>query len=144
MRASTASDFRQVRALLAGAGLPVGDLDSAPGLRFWVVEDGGELVGVIGLERSGRAALLRSLAVAPAYRKRGLGRTLVEHLEREARAEGIELLVLLTQSAAVFFEGLGYSVVDRACIPDGVKQSAQFRTLCPASALCMTKSMSPS
>jgi len=141
MRTSTATDFGKVRALLVGADLPVEDLDTAPGLRFWVAEDGGELIGAIGLEQSGTAGLLRSLVVAPAYRKRGLARSLVATVEREAAAGGIGLLVLLTQTAEGFFSALGYSVVDRAYVPDEVKESAEFRSLCPASALCMTKSV---
>jgi N-acetylglutamate synthase-like GNAT family acetyltransferase len=141
MRASTAADFGQVRALLAGAGLPVEDLDTAPGLRFWVAEDGDELIGAIGLEQSGTAGLLRSLVVAPAYRKRGLARSLVAAVEREAVVERIEQLVLLTQTAEAFFSALGYHVVDRAYVPDEIKESAEFRSLCPASALCMTKSI---
>jgi amino-acid N-acetyltransferase len=142
MRASTAADFGQVRALLAGAGLPVEDLDTAPGLRFWVAEDGGEIIGAIGLEKSGTAALLRSLVVAPVFRKRGLARSLVATVEREAADDGIELLVLLTQTAEAFFRALGYNVVDRAYVPDEIKESAEFRSLCPASALCMTKAVS--
>jgi amino-acid N-acetyltransferase len=141
MRTSTAADFGQVRALLVGAGLPVEDLDTVPELRFWVTEDGGKLVAAIGLEQSGTAGLIRSLVVAPSYRKRGLGRSLVATVEQQAEAEGVELLVLLTQTAEAFFKGLGYSVVDRANVPDEIKDSAEFRTLCPASALCMTKSM---
>lgn len=141
MRPSTAADFRQVRALLAGEGLPIEDLDSAPGLRFWVAEDRGELTGAIGLERSGPVGLLRSLVVAPDYRKRGLARLLVATVEREAAANGIELLVLLTQTAEPFFNALGYHIVDRAYVPDEIKESAEFRSLCPASAVCMTKAV---
>ena len=143
MRRSTASDFGQLRGLLVAAGLPVDDLDTASGLRFWVAEDGGDVAGAVGLEKTGTAGLLRSLVVAPTHRKRGLGRSLVEYVEREAGAEGVVLLVLLTQTAEAFFKGLGYRVVDRAGVPDEIRESAEFRSLCPASALCMAKSISP-
>ena len=143
MRQSTASDLCQVRALLVAAGLPVDDLDNASGPRFWVVEDGGHVAGAVGLESTGSAGLLRSLVVDPAHRQRGLGRSLVERVESEAGADGVVLLVLLTQTAEAFFKGLGYRVVDRARVPDEIKESAEFRSLCPASALCMAKSISP-
>jgi amino-acid N-acetyltransferase len=141
MRASTAADLGPVRALLVGAGLPVEDLDTAPDLRLWVEVSGGELVGAIGLERRRKAGLLRSLVVSSTHRKRGLGRSLVATVEQEARREGIELLVLLTQEAETFFKDLGYRVVDRAYVPDEIKESAEFRSLCPESATCMTKSL---
>jgi amino-acid N-acetyltransferase len=51
------------------------------------------------------------------------------------------MLVLLTQTAEPFFARLGYSVVDRVYVPDEVKASAEFRSLCPAAATCMTKSL---
>jgi len=141
IRASDAADFRQVLALLTGAGLPTEDLDTAPELRFWVAEDEGKIVGAVGLERTGTAGLLRSLVVAPGYRAKGLGRELVATLERNAEADGVEILVLLTQTAKSFFGGLGYRLVDRAYVPDEIKQSAEFRSLCPASARCLTKSI---
>jgi amino-acid N-acetyltransferase len=114
------------------------------GLQIWVLEAQGVLAGVIGLERFGAGGLLRSLAVAPEYQRRGLGHDLVGQLEHDARAEGVERLVLLTQSAEAFFRGLGYSVIDRRYVPDELKQSEEFRSLCPATAVCMTKALDPS
>jgi N-acetylglutamate synthase-like GNAT family acetyltransferase len=65
MRESTAVDLPAIRSLLTQAGLPTADLDLSPSLHLWVAEDGGALVGVIGLEQFRRAGLLRSLVVAP-------------------------------------------------------------------------------
>jgi len=143
VRASRAADLAAVRKLLLGAGLPIEDLDGAPDLRFWIAEDGDRVVGAIGLEKSGAARLLRSLVVSRSHQKHGLGRHLVEALERDVAADGVELLVLLTQTADGFFRRLGYGVVERETVPDDVKQSAEFRSLCPVSAVCMTKSLLP-
>jgi N-acetylglutamate synthase-like GNAT family acetyltransferase len=142
IRRSNSTDLDGVRKLLTGAGLPVLDLENASGLRFWVTEDGNRLIGAIGLEPFGAAGLLRSLVVSPSHRQQGLGTALVAALERELTAEGVEALVLLTETAESFFEGMGYTVTDRAHVPDAIKQSAEFRSLCPASAVCMTKSLS--
>jgi amino-acid N-acetyltransferase len=139
VRAATAADAAAIRELILGAGLPVTDLDHAPGQRFWVADDGEAIVGVIGLERYGIAGLLRSLVVAPPHRQRGLGAALVATLEREARTSGVERLVLLTATAEAWFARLGYAVVERAHVPDEIRQSAEFSSLCPASAVCMTK-----
>lgn len=56
---------------------------------MWVLEAGGALVGVIALERFGTDGLLRSLAVAPEFRNRGLRRDLVTRLEKYAREDGV-------------------------------------------------------
>ena len=139
MRESTAVDLPAIRSLLTEAGLPTADLDSSPGLHLWVAEDGGALVGVIGLEQFRSAGLLRSLVVAPHHRKRGLARRLVDTVEGQAKAADLKQLALLTETADRFFETLGYRLVDRQSVPEVVRQSAEFRTLCPLSARCMAK-----
>jgi amino-acid N-acetyltransferase len=144
IRRGRPNDLATVRALLQGAGLPTDDLTWALRLQLWVLEAESLLAGVIGLERFGAGGLLRSLVVAPEYQRRGLGHELVAQLELDARAEGVEQLVLLTQTAQAFFRELGYSVIDRRYVPDELKQSEEFRSLCPATAVCMTKALSAS
>jgi amino-acid N-acetyltransferase len=144
IRGSRVADLAAVVTLLKGAGLPTDDLTSEPGLRIWVLEADESLFGVIGLERFGAGALLRSFAVAAGYRQRRFGHKLVARLERDAQADGIEQLVLLTETAEDFFRGLGYEAIDRRYVPEEIQQSAEFRSLCPASAVCMTKSLSAS
>ena len=129
-----------VRALLASAALPVADLESVA-IRFLVARDGRSLAGAIGLERYGDTGLLRSLVVAASHQRRGIGRTLVAEVERDAKAAGVTLLVLLTETAEPFFAKHGYRVTDRKSVRGGVQGSAEFRSLCPASATCMTKSL---
>lgn len=138
IRPATAADREAILRLLEQASLPTEDLATSAA-RFWVAEEGGEVIGAIGLEQHGSLGLLRSLAVVPAARRRGIGLELVRRLEREARAAEIAQLALLTQGAKAFFERLGYVAVARDSAPDAVKASAQFRSLCPASATCMRK-----
>ena len=144
IRSGQGADLPAVLALLQGAGLPTADLTSAQALHLWVLEAEESLFGVIGMERFGACALLRSLAVAPSYRQRGLGHQLVARLERDAQADGVEQLVLLTETAEKFFRAIGYEVIDRRHVPEEIKQSAEFRSLCPASAVCMTKLLTSS
>jgi amino-acid N-acetyltransferase len=141
IRPADSGDLLSAAQLLQDAGLPTADLVSAHEFQSWVIEEQGSILGVIGLERFGREALLRSLAVAPEYRKRGLGQELVARLEHDAQAQGIEQLVLLTETAQAFFQRLGYAPFDRSQVSDDVKQSAEFRALCPASAICMRKNL---
>jgi amino-acid N-acetyltransferase len=72
-----------------------------------------------------------------------LGQKLVARVEHDAKAEGIERLVLLTETAETFFLRLGYEVTDRSNVRDELKQSAEVRSLCPVSAVCMTKALRP-
>lgn len=76
IRRGRPADLADTSKLLSGAGLPTADLAGAQEFQTWVFDDRGSIVGVIGLERFGGAALLRSLAVAPERRNRGPGRRL--------------------------------------------------------------------
>jgi amino-acid N-acetyltransferase len=49
--------------------------------------------------------------------------------------------VLLTQTAERFFSQRGYSRIDRASVPAPVQEASEFRSLCPASATCMSKAL---
>lgn len=141
IRSGQAADLSVVLTLLRDAKLPTDDITSARDLHLWVLEAEQSVIGVVGMERFGASALLRSLAIAPDYQRQGLGQKLVASLERNARSKGIEQLVLLTETAEAFFRGIGYEVADRRHVADEIKQSAEFRSLCPASAVCMTKSV---
>jgi amino-acid N-acetyltransferase len=141
IRCGQPADLAAVAALLQLAKLPIDDLTNAPGLKLWVLEMQGELAGAVALEGIGpQDRLLRSLVIAPSRQRRGLARALVAEVEADARAEGI---VLLTETAQALFDRLGYQVIERAAAPEPLQQSAQFRSLCPASAICMDKRLSP-
>jgi amino-acid N-acetyltransferase len=136
------ADLPTVLALLQAAKLPTDDLSSAPDLQTWVLEVESQLAGAIALEGRGASArLLRSLVVATRHQGRGLGHSLVARVESDARAEGVQRLVLLTETAQVFFGQLGYQVIERSAAPQPLQQSAEFRSLCPASAVCMSKTL---
>jgi amino-acid N-acetyltransferase len=140
-RVCRGADMPAVLALLQASELPTADLTSLSELRAWVIESNGALCGVIALERFGTEGLLRSLAVQIEYRNRGFGRTLVARLEHDASEAGVKRLVLLTQTAQPFFHSLGYQTIDRRHVSEEMKQGAEFRSLCPASATCMVKTL---
>lgn len=140
IRSATERDRDAIHALLSVAGLPTADLDTAHA-RFVVADDGSAVLGAAAIEPYGTTALVRSVVVSPTARNRGLGQALVRKLEEFARAEGFAQLVLLTETARIFFERQGYTVIDRASAPAAVHASAEFRSLCPASATCMSKAI---
>jgi len=136
LRAARPGDLPAIRALLEAAGLPSAGVAEHLGT-FVVVESQGALVGVGGLEIHGPVGLLRSLAMAPAQRRRGLASAICAHLEGEARARGLEALYLLTETATAFFARRGYRPVPRAAAPAAIAACAEFRVLCPRSAALM-------
>lgn len=140
LRAAESQDAQGIRLLLKRNGLPTSDLASSRP-EFVVAHQGAELIGAGAFERFGTVALLRSVVVAGDRRGTGLGQRIVRELELRARASGIEELVLLTQTAAPFFERHGYRVIERGTAASAVQASEEFRSLCPASSVCMMKAL---
>lgn len=141
-RTAVASDLGDIQALLKHAELPFADLSAAAMQDFIVLRGArGELLATGGVEIHGADALLRSVVVADAVRGSGLGKTIAITLERHARTRGVRALFLLTTTAADFFPRLGYDVFDRRNAPEAIAQSAEFASLCPASAACMKKNL---
>ena len=91
------------------------------------------LVGSVGLEIYGEAALLRSLAVHPDFQGTGLGTRLVNNIIEVAKGKDITHLFLLTDTAEDFFKKRGFVVVTRDKVPEDMKQSIEFTTLCTSS-----------
>jgi len=106
---------------------------------FVVADLGGDLVGVAGLEACCDNALLRSVAVRPEWRSRGLGRTLVTRVIDDAERRGLNALYLLTTTADRYFPSFGFERIERAEVPDDVRGTAEFRDACPASATVMRR-----
>jgi amino-acid N-acetyltransferase len=138
--AATPALVPRIARLLGDAGLPAEDLGAAGNADFEVALDGeGRIVGVAGLEVCGEDALLRSVAVVPDWRGRGLGERLVARREAAARNAGVRMLYLLTLAATDFFRRCGYADQPRDLVPAAIAGHAQFQGLCPASAQCLGK-----
>lgn len=139
MRKARQDDLAAILHLLGVGDLPTDDVHQQDLTLFIVAEVDGEIGAVGGLERCGENALLRSVATAEALRGQGRARAIVAELEVLAVDQGIEMLYLLTETAADFFSGLGYGVQVRAGVPEAVRASRQFSSICPASATVMAK-----
>ena len=106
---------------------------------FVVAEEGGRIIGAVGLEKFGSIALLRSAVVSNEHRGSGVGRRLVEQILEYAEKDGIEELFLLTTTAEDYFPRFGFTRTTRSAVPPAVKASAEFRGACPDTALVMTR-----
>src|SRR5207244_7402743 len=106
---------------------------------FVVAEAGGAIVGTAALEVCCDNALLRSVAVAPEWRSRGLGRALVTRVIADAEAQGLRALYLLTTTAEHYFPSFGFQPIARDEVPVEVRGTEEFQTACPASAVVMCR-----
>ena len=145
LRRASSNDEEAVNALLTRASLPLDGVREALPC-FVVAEDAGEIVGVAGVEAcgaTGEHSLLRSVAVVPQWRNRGLGRILVTRAIAEAEARGAKALYLLTTTAEAYFPSFGFSVTSRDTVPDDVRATKEFQGACPASATVMALAFNP-
>ena len=140
-RRAAPTDLERVRALLAACGLPTADLSPLLAADFLVAMEADALVGCVALEQLSDGALLRSLAVDPAHRGRGIGERLCDEAEASARAAGVATLFALTATAADYLAARGFRPMPRESLPPSVQATAQFRELCPATAVAMCKKL---
>ena len=119
-------DWPKIKALLLESGLPYEDIETAQLKHFLVIRDGERIAAAVGLEPFGFAALLRSLAVAPNYRRFGFASNLLARIEEYAREKDIEDLYLLTMTAVSFFEQRGYQKIDRKDVPEVIRATSEF------------------
>ena len=120
------ASMRDTNAILAlinsyaakGIMLPRTEFEMSENIRdFAVVHSGGRIVGCGALHfYSPQSAEVRSLAVDPGWKNHGIGRILVDSLEREGREHGIQSIFAFTYVDR-FFAKLGYHLVDRGDLP---------------------------
>lgn len=140
LRGARQSDLAAVEALLTENKLPLDGVAQALEC-FVVAEHAGAIVGVAGIEHCGvgEHALLRSVAVAEAWKGKGLGRALVTHAIRDAESRGAQALYLLTTTAEHYFPSFGFRPTTRDAVPAAVKDNVEFTSACPASAVVMVR-----
>lgn len=123
--------------LLKECSLPISDLKVGDDCFFYGIYDGSRLISCIGVELFGDVALLRSLAVSSSEQRKGKGRVLVEYVECFCKSMGVKSIYLLTSTASLYFSTLGYKPVARSIVPDVIKASTQYSSVCPDSATIM-------
>jgi N-acetylglutamate synthase-like GNAT family acetyltransferase len=126
------ADARRIAELLGQLGYPADEdavgrrlerLERSEADATWVAEDGGELVGLVGIHISQvlaydrDAAKVSEIVVDDRYRRRGIGARLMEVAEEEARRRGCVVLFLTTaerrKDAHAFYRRLGFEETGR-------------------------------
>jgi amino-acid N-acetyltransferase len=129
-------DLASVLVLLERHGLPV-DGASTMGDFLVVARLDGRVVGAAGLELYADGALLRSVVVDARVQGQGLGLRLTEAALALAHALDTRAVFLLTTTADRFFPKFGFERITREEVPESVRQSLEFQSACPASAIVM-------
>ena len=125
--------------LLKKNNLPAEDISEIT--KLFVLENNQAVAGTIAIEHSGTEGLLRSLAVSEENRNKGSGIRLVEFIEGYGKDHGVKNLYLLTTTAEKFFEKRGYVAIDRKAVPEFIKMTSEFSSVCPSSAVLMKKQL---
>lgn len=133
------SSLDEILPVLTGCNLPVADISISSPPQFFGFRLAGSVVAVVGLEKFQSVGLLRSLAVSPDHRGRGLARELVSFVESFAQSRGVESLFLLTTTAEAFFVALGYGPASRQEAPQAIQATPQFSGLCPSYSAFLSK-----
>jgi amino-acid N-acetyltransferase len=129
-----------IRRLLAACGLPHDDFQD-DAVTFLVAREGKDLAGVAGLESLGTLGLLRSVAVSPARRDKGVARALCNAVLDHARGTGVQRVFLLTAGAERYFDRLGFAVTGRDALPAEIRATSEFRVACPQTAIAMQRDL---
>jgi amino-acid N-acetyltransferase len=106
----------------------------AASIEDWVVAESGTLIIGIGslLQMTPALAEVRSLVVAPDFRKYGVGGRIVDELVEETRSRGIPTVFALTR-AVEFFERHGFTQTAKENFPEKVWRDCVF---CPVRFNC--------
>ncbi|MCE2936043.1 MAG: arsenic resistance N-acetyltransferase ArsN2 [Cyclobacteriaceae bacterium] len=123
--------------LLRECNLPYSDVKLAGNWFVGYTNEQGELMATGGLEFYGEYALLRSIAVRKKERGKNMGQRVVYDLVAKARDHQVQSLFLLTETAYDFFLNNGFREISRDQIPEAIRQSTQFASVCPSSAACL-------
>jgi len=125
-----------VAALLASAGLPAAGAQERIGETV-VSTTGARIDATSCLQDVGGVGILRSVAVRPELRGKGLGMLAVAAAVGEGRRRRVAEVGLFTETAEPFFERLGFRRVERKELPESIAASAHAAEECAASATPM-------
>jgi N-acetylglutamate synthase-like GNAT family acetyltransferase len=98
----------------------------AEGTRYWLTEDHtGALIGLVGAEYGQDAVLLRSAAVHPDFRGRGIGTILVQHVLVESQDLGLQRVYCFSTDAGAYWQRCGFWEVPVAELVEALPNAPQ-------------------
>lgn len=135
VRHGKSSDIAQIKELLRVTHLPtVGAKKAAD---CFLIADNGQVIGILGVLYEGEKALLRSFAVSPLYRCKGIGGLLLTAMLQELKTQNIQEVYLLTETAADYFKRIGFGEIARKAMPENLLKESGLDQACPCSSKCL-------
>jgi amino-acid N-acetyltransferase len=135
MQKALNTDVADIKKLLQENDLPISDISSD--MEFYIEIENKQISVVGGLEIIGDFVIIRSIAVAHNYKGKGLGTKMTHHLIDTAKKKKYDIVYLLTMTAENYFPKFGFTEINRESAPEAIKNSSQFTTVCPDSAVLM-------
>jgi GNAT superfamily N-acetyltransferase len=87
------------------------DQEIADGVIFWVADEDGSLLGVMGMQDKGEVSLVRHAYIAPTVQRKGVGSRLLRHIEGLANKPILIGTWADASWAIEFYRRNGYTVV---------------------------------
>lgn len=137
-RTAGIDDLQEVKKLLAASALPFEDIDHII-TDFEVALVDNKIIGAAGVEKHFPYMLIRSVVIDQTFRNKQIGYQMLHALMDKLNPENFNGFYLLTESASSFFTKLGFVPVLRENVPDEIKQTTEFSSICPSSAMVMYK-----
>ena len=96
--------------------MPRAELEAeiADGVEFWGAEEGGRLLGVMGIQDRGDVALVRHAYVAPDAQRKGVGQSLLRHVQGLAAKPLLVGTWAAAEWAIAFYRRNGFALVPGA------------------------------
>lgn len=96
-------------------------------------EDAGDkLIGGVALARRMNQDIINGIAVAPAYRRKGIAEDLLELAMNEALSMGVQTIWIVAR-APLFFEAQGFVYITQTEVPKGLfdcPECIQYNKIC--------------
>ena len=137
---ATEKDLDAIKKLLDDNNLPTTDIHQ-DNIQLFIGLIDDKIMSVIGLEKYKNVGLLRSLAVTDLFKNQQVGSRLIRHIVDLCASEHIDKIYLLTTTADKYFVKFGFTKIERMEAPDILKQTREFKDICPVSAVLMYKSL---
>lgn len=135
-RVAIIDDLPEIINLLAECKLPYSDIVPEK-QSFVVAEIDYKIIGCAGLETYNENGLFRSLAVKPSLQNMKIGKDLLDKTISISKENNITQLYLLTTTADLYFKKHGWKVIERNEVPDDIRATTEFSSICPSTAICM-------
>lgn len=135
MQQAQKTNIPQIKFLLEENGLPIADIET--NIDFYIGIENNHIVVTGGLEPAGEDVIMRSIAVAENFKGKGFGAKMTRYLIGIAKKNKSNTVFLLTMTAENYFPKFGFIAVKRESAPEPIKNSSEFTTVCPDSAILM-------